>query len=75
MAEVFLQTFFPLLLPYVPPDTPSLEGYDQLPMPELEKKEVEQVIFSAIFLKASRVDRIPALVWQKTWLVTKHPII
>ena len=37
MAEVFLQTFFPPLLPYVPPDTPSLEGYNQLPMSELEK--------------------------------------
>lgn len=44
-------------------------------MPELGEKEVEQAIFSASSLKAPGVDRMPALVWQKTWSVTKHPII
>ncbi len=62
IAEVFLETFFPQLPPYVPPDTPSLERYNQLPMPELEEKKVEQAIFSASSLKAPGVDRIPALV-------------
>ncbi len=44
-------------------------------MPKLEEKEVEQAIFCAGSLKAPGVDWIPALVWQKTWSVTKHPII
>lgn len=66
IAEAFLKTFFPPLPPYIPPDTLSLEGYNQLPMPELEE-EIEQAIFSASSLKAPGVDRIPALVWQKTW--------
>lgn len=44
-------------------------------MPELEEEGVEQAIFSPSSLKAPGVDRITALVWQKTWPVTKHSII
>lgn len=41
IEKVFFKMFFPLLLPYASPDTPSLKGYNQLFVLKWGEKEVE----------------------------------
>lgn len=74
IAEVLLDTFFPQLPEYVPPEKLNALDYHQLPMHEITEEEIQEAIFAASPFKGAGIDGIPAVVWQKTWPVIKSSV-
>lgn len=73
IAATLLAKFFQPLPPYPSPLIDTI--YSQLETTPLTEKEVEEAIFQAKPLKAAGHDRIPALVWQKTWPILKDFLV
>lgn len=69
IAATLLSKFFPPLPPYLGPRKETC--YNQLRTPAITEDDIQNAIFQACPLKGPACDRIPALVWQKTWPVLK----
>lgn len=69
IATTLLSKFFPPLPPYLRPEKETC--YNQLSTPAITENDIQSAIFQASPLKGPGCDRIPALVWQKTWPVLK----
>ena len=73
IARTLLDSFFPPLPDY--PKPLSQGPYQQLNMTPISEEDVRQAIFASAPLKRPGIDRLPSLVWQKTWFATKHLIV
>ena len=73
IAATLLAKFFPSV-PEHP--TPTAESSSkQLNTLPITEEEIQNAIFQASPLKGTGHDRIPALVWQKTWPVLKDFVV
>lgn len=73
IAQTLLDSFFPPLPDY---PVPWSQGpYQQLNMTLINEEDVRRAIFASAPLKDPGIDRLPALVWQKTWSATKHLLV
>lgn len=75
MVEIFLQTYFPPLPEYEAPKKLDAHKYHQLPMHKVTEKEVQEVIFRVRSFKATRINKVLVVMWQKIWLVIKEVLI
>ncbi len=73
IAKTLVNKFFPPLPQYPTPEI--ITSYYQLPAPSITKKDIENVIFKASPLKGPGYDRMPAVVWQKTWHTLKEFLV
>ena len=44
-------------------------------MTPISEEDVRRAIFASAPLKGPGIDRLPSLVWQKTWFATKHLLV
>lgn len=73
IAQTLLDSFFPPLPDY---PVPLSQGpYQQLNMTPISEEDVRRAIFASAPLKGPGIDRLPALVWQKTWSATKNLLV
>ena len=79
IGAVLLENFFSPLLPYFLPAQAEISNNaglsTQLTAPPLQKEDVQAAIFKASPLKALGQDNIPALIWQKLWLILDGHIL
>ena len=73
IAATLLAKFFPPLPKY---STPMVEDRNnQLTTLPITEEEIQNAIFQASPLKRAGHNRIPALVWQKTWPILKDFVV
>lgn len=68
-----LEKFFPPLPIYPQPELRG--GLQQLDTVPISEEDVRRAIFASAPLKEPAIDRVPSLVWQKTWPVTKELLV
>lgn len=73
IATTLVNKFFPPLPQYPTPEI--ITSYYQLPAPSITEKDIENAIFKASPLKGPGYDRMPAVVWQKTWHTLKEFLV
>ena len=73
IAAKLLAKFFPPLPKY--PTLTVEDRSNQLNTLPITEEEIQNAIFQASPLKGAGHDRIPALVWQKTWPILKDFVV